>query len=38
MNSDLGSNHEITNENFSDLNSDDKSDLEIPAFLRRQTN
>lgn len=38
MNSDLESNHEIANENFSDLNSDDKSDLEIPAFLRRQTN
>jgi hypothetical protein len=38
MNSDLESNHEIINENFSDLNSDDTSDLEIPAFLRRQTN
>ena len=32
-------NHEkIVNENFSDLESEDKSDLEIPAFLRRQTN
>ena len=26
------------NENFSELNSEDKNDLEIPAFLRRQTN
>ena len=24
--------------NFSELNSEDKNDLEIPAFLRRQTN
>jgi cell division protein FtsZ len=26
------------NENFYELNSEDKNDLEIPAFLRRQTN
>ena len=26
------------NENFSELNSEDNNDLEIPAFLRRQTN
>ena len=29
---------EFTNENFSELNTEDKNDLEIPAFLRRQTN
>lgn len=29
---------EFTNENFSELNKEDKNDLEIPAFLRRQTN
>jgi len=29
---------QLMNENFSELNSEDKDDLEIPAFLRRQTN
>ena len=32
------SSEELINENFSELNSEDKNDLEIPAFLRRQTN
>jgi cell division protein FtsZ len=29
---------EFTNEKFSEFNTEDKNDLEIPAFLRRQTN
>ena len=32
------SSEQLMNENFSELNSEDKNDLEIPAFLRRQTN
>lgn len=36
--SDTISSEELINENFSELNSEDKNDLEIPAFLRRQTN
>ena len=29
---------ELVDENFSELSTEDKNDLEIPAFLRRQTN
>ena len=36
--SNLESPEQSMNENFSELNSEDKNDLEIPAFLRRQTN
>lgn len=34
----IESSEELINEKFSELNSEDINDLEIPAFLRRQTN